>query len=71
MLDTALFYSFALLTLMGAILTVSLRNAVHCAHIHHRPGVHDGVIGKHVAHRCRISWTDSTLAPFTDTTYPA
>jgi NADH-quinone oxidoreductase subunit J len=31
MLDTALFYSFALLTLLGAILTVSLRNAVHCA----------------------------------------
>ncbi len=31
MLDTALFYSFALLTLLGAILTVSLRNAVNCA----------------------------------------
>ncbi|MGD0579569.1 MAG: NADH-quinone oxidoreductase subunit J [Bryobacteraceae bacterium] len=31
MLDTILFYSFALLTLAGAILTVSLRNAVHCA----------------------------------------
>jgi NADH-quinone oxidoreductase subunit J len=31
MLDTVLFYSFALLTLLGAILTVSLRNAVHCA----------------------------------------
>ena len=31
MLDTVLFYSFALLTLVGAILTVSLRNAVHCA----------------------------------------
>ena len=31
MLDTILFYSFALLTLVGAILTVSLRNAVYCA----------------------------------------
>jgi NADH-quinone oxidoreductase subunit J len=31
MLDTVLFYSFALLTLVGAILTISLRNAVHCA----------------------------------------
>ena len=31
MLDTVLFYSFALLTLLGAILTISLRNAVHCA----------------------------------------
>ena len=31
MLDTILFYSFALLTLAGAILTVSLRNAVYCA----------------------------------------
>ena len=31
MLDTILFYSFALLTLAGAILTISLRNAVHCA----------------------------------------
>ena len=31
MLDTILFYSFALLTLAGAVLTVSLRNAVHCA----------------------------------------
>jgi NADH-quinone oxidoreductase subunit J len=30
MLDTVLFYSFALLTLVGAILTISLRNAVHC-----------------------------------------
>jgi NADH-quinone oxidoreductase subunit J len=31
MLDTALFYCFALLTLVGAVLTISLRNAVHCA----------------------------------------
>ena len=31
MLDTVLFYSFALLTLLGAILTISLRNAVNCA----------------------------------------
>lgn len=31
MLDTALFYAFAALTLMGALLTVTLRSAVHCA----------------------------------------
>jgi len=31
MLDIVLFYSFALLTIVGAILTISLRNAVHCA----------------------------------------
>jgi len=31
MLDTVLFYSFALLTLLGAVLTVSFRNAVNCA----------------------------------------
>lgn len=31
MLDTALFYAFAALTLLGAVLTVTLRSAVHCA----------------------------------------
>jgi len=31
MLETGFFYAFAALTLIGAILTVSLRNAVHCA----------------------------------------
>ncbi len=31
MTDTAFFYAFAALTLIGAILTVTLRNAVHCA----------------------------------------
>jgi NADH dehydrogenase subunit J (EC 1.6.5.3) len=31
MLDTAFFYAFGALTLLGAILTVTLRNAVHCA----------------------------------------
>lgn len=31
MMDTVFFYSFALMTLAGAILTVTLRNAVHCA----------------------------------------
>lgn len=31
MVDTALFYSFAALTVLGAILTVTLRSAVHCA----------------------------------------
>jgi NADH-quinone oxidoreductase subunit J len=31
MLDTSLFYAFAALTLLGAILTVTLRSAVHCA----------------------------------------
>lgn len=31
MLDLAFFYAFAALTLIGAILTVTLRNAVHCA----------------------------------------
>lgn len=31
MLDTFFFYSFALLAIAGAILTVTLRNAVHCA----------------------------------------
>lgn len=30
MLDTFFFYSFALLTIVGAILTISLRNVVHC-----------------------------------------
>ncbi|MBI1896897.1 MAG: NADH-quinone oxidoreductase subunit J [Acidobacteria bacterium] len=30
-LDVPLFYIFALLTLAGAVLTISLRNAVHCA----------------------------------------
>jgi NADH-quinone oxidoreductase subunit J len=29
--DVFFFYAFALLTLLGAVLTVSLRNAVHCA----------------------------------------
>jgi NADH-quinone oxidoreductase subunit J len=31
MLETLFFYAFAALTLLGAILTVTLRNAVHCA----------------------------------------
>jgi NADH-quinone oxidoreductase subunit J len=31
MMDTVFFYSFALMTLLGAILTITLRNAVHCA----------------------------------------
>jgi NADH-quinone oxidoreductase subunit J len=31
MLEAAFFYAFAALTLVGAILTVALRNAVHCA----------------------------------------
>jgi len=31
MLETLFFYAFAALTLGGAILTVTLRNAVHCA----------------------------------------
>ncbi len=31
MLDTVFFYSFALLAVAGAILTITLRNAVHCA----------------------------------------
>lgn len=31
MLETLFFYAFAALTLAGAILTVTLRNAVHCA----------------------------------------
>jgi NADH-quinone oxidoreductase subunit J len=31
MTDTVFFYAFAALTLAGAILTVTLRNAVHCA----------------------------------------
>ena len=31
MVEAAFFYSFAALTLVGAILTVTLRNAVHCA----------------------------------------
>jgi NADH-quinone oxidoreductase subunit J len=31
MLDTALFYIFAAMTLAGAILTITRRNAVHCA----------------------------------------
>jgi NADH-quinone oxidoreductase subunit J len=31
MLDTAFFYAFAALTIAGAILTVTLRNAIHCA----------------------------------------
>ncbi len=31
MLETLFFYAFAALTLVGAILTVTLRNAVHCA----------------------------------------
>jgi NADH-quinone oxidoreductase subunit J len=31
MLDTALFYTFALITLTGAILTITRRNAVHSA----------------------------------------
>jgi NADH-quinone oxidoreductase subunit J len=31
MVDTAFFYSFAALTLVGAILTVTLRSAIHCA----------------------------------------
>lgn len=31
MIDTVFFYAFAALTLVGAIFTVTLRNAVHCA----------------------------------------
>lgn len=31
MLETGFFYAFAALTLIGAILTVTLRNAIHCA----------------------------------------
>lgn len=31
LIDTALFYAFALLVLGGAILTITQRNAVHCA----------------------------------------
>ena len=31
MLESLFFYAFAALTLLGAILTVTLRNAVHCA----------------------------------------
>jgi NADH-quinone oxidoreductase subunit J len=31
MLESLFFYAFAVLTLAGAILTVTLRNAVHCA----------------------------------------
>ncbi|MBI5084470.1 MAG: NADH-quinone oxidoreductase subunit J [Acidobacteria bacterium] len=31
MVETALFYAFAVLTIAGAILTVTLRNAIHCA----------------------------------------
>ena len=31
MMETVFFYSFAALTLIGAILTVTLRNAIHCA----------------------------------------
>jgi NADH-quinone oxidoreductase subunit J len=31
MLDTAFFYAFAALTIGGAILTVTLRSAIHCA----------------------------------------
>jgi NADH-quinone oxidoreductase subunit J len=31
MLEAVFFYAFAALTLVGAILTVALRNAVHCA----------------------------------------
>lgn len=31
MVETAFFYAFAALTLVGAILTVTLRNAIHCA----------------------------------------
>lgn len=31
MIDTAFFYAFAALTVLGAILTVTLRNAIHCA----------------------------------------
>ena len=31
MLDAVIFYCFALLTLVGALLTITLRNAVHCA----------------------------------------
>lgn len=31
MMDTVFFYCFALMTLAGAILTITLRNAVHCA----------------------------------------
>jgi len=30
-MDTFFFYAFALLTLTGAVLTVTLRNAIHCA----------------------------------------
>jgi len=31
MVETAFFYAFAALTLLGALLTVTLRNAIHCA----------------------------------------
>ena len=31
MIETLFFYAFAALTLIGAILTVTLRNAIHCA----------------------------------------
>ncbi len=31
MIDIAFFYAFAALTVIGAILTVTLRNAIHCA----------------------------------------
>lgn len=31
MLDTFFFYAFALMALAGAVLTITLRNAVHCA----------------------------------------
>ncbi|MGO9966632.1 MAG: NADH-quinone oxidoreductase subunit J [Bryobacteraceae bacterium] len=31
MIDSALFYAFALLVLGGGLLTITLRNAVHCA----------------------------------------
>jgi NADH-quinone oxidoreductase subunit J len=31
MLESLFFYAFAVLTLLGAILTVTLRNAIHCA----------------------------------------
>ena len=31
MTDVAFFYSFAFLTLLGAVLTVTLRSAIHCA----------------------------------------
>jgi NADH-quinone oxidoreductase subunit J len=31
MLDTIFFYSFALMTLLGALLTITRRNPVHCA----------------------------------------